>query len=370
LGQETGKTVLLASMFHRLTTEIRDGGFRLNTSLDQSVHLTNLYAKLRDPDAGWPPGTHVGETRSFTFTCIGSAGGAEFPILEFKYLDYAGALVGGPSTSAAIEQREDQQRDLEQRLAAAHALFGIIDGQRMLAYLRGEPSGVLYIETSIVPMIAVLRKVKCPVQFVLTKWDLFDGFGGEAMDENERLAVVRDGLMAQPPIRNLVEQRVRDKRVVRLIPVSAVGRQFVTTDAEGHTLKRHNGRIRPINVEIPLCAVLPDVFAQVEDSSTASTSRSWTPPGVTGRGCRLWKRPPRWARFWPVRSVWPFGLRPTLRSVATRSATESPTFSSPGSVGHSTRRWVGSMRSSSGPDNTSMNRCWPARRCCASSTNG
>src|SRR5688572_1870865 len=44
-GQETGKTVLLASMFHRLTTEIRGGGFRLETSLDQSVHLTNLYAR-------------------------------------------------------------------------------------------------------------------------------------------------------------------------------------------------------------------------------------------------------------------------------------------------------------------------------------
>ncbi len=81
-GQETGKTVLLASMFHRLTTEMSDGGFRLQTSLDRSVHLTNLYATLRDSDAAWPPGTSVGDTRSFTFECVGSAGGDELPILE------------------------------------------------------------------------------------------------------------------------------------------------------------------------------------------------------------------------------------------------------------------------------------------------
>jgi hypothetical protein len=30
-------------------------------------------------------------------------------------------------------------------------------------------------------------------------------------------------------------------------------------------VKRKNGRLRPINVEIPLCAVLPDLFEQIEE---------------------------------------------------------------------------------------------------------
>ncbi len=267
-GQETGKTVLLASMFHRLTTELSEGGFRLQTNLDQSVHLTNLYLKLSDPQAEWPAGTTVGETRSFTFECIGSAGGVELPVLMFNYLDYAGELVGGgPAAKAAAEQREERQQDLEERLEVAHALFGIIDGQRMLGYLRGTRAGRLYVETSIVPMIGVMRKAKCPVHFILTKWDLFDGIGesdGE-LDENERLSVVRNALMAQPPIRNLVEQRRRDKRIVRLIPVTAIGRQFATMDPDGHMVKRMDGRLRPLNVEIPLCAVLPDLFGQIQD---------------------------------------------------------------------------------------------------------
>jgi hypothetical protein len=267
-GKETGKTVLLASMFHSLTTELHEGGFRLQTSLDQSVHLTSLYETLRDPDAAWPPGTSVGETRSFTFECVGSAGGAELPILTFNYLDFAGELVsGGHASAVSVEQQETRQRDLENRIEAAHALFGIIDGHRMLECLRGDPAGRLYIESSIIPMISAMRKAKCPVHFILTKWDLFDGtaVSDDPADENDRLRAVRDTLMAQAPIRNLVEHRRREKRIVRLIPVSSIGRKFARLDAEGQMVKSKNGRLRPLNVEIPLCAVLPDLFAQIEE---------------------------------------------------------------------------------------------------------
>src|SRR5216683_2887587 len=267
-GKETGKTVLLASMFHSLTTEMHDGGFRLQTSLDQSVQLTNLYETLRNPDEAWPPGTAVGETRSFSFECVGSAGGAELPILTFNYLDFAGELVGGGRASrAAIEQQETHQRELEQRIEAAHALFGIIDGHRMLGCLRGDPEGRLYIESSIIPMVNAMRKAKCPVHFILTKWDLFDGAAGpgDSMDENDRLLVVRNELMSQAPVRNLVEHRRREKRIVRLIPVSAIGRKFAAIDAEGRMVKSKTGRLRPVNVEIPLCAVLPDLFAQIAE---------------------------------------------------------------------------------------------------------
>ncbi|HEY7147447.1 MAG TPA: hypothetical protein VH637_24640 [Streptosporangiaceae bacterium] len=267
-GQETGKTVLLASIFHRLATELSDGGFRLQTSLDQSVHLTSLHATLRDCDAAWPPGTAVGDTRSFTFECVGSAGGGELPVLNFNYLDYAGELVGGGAVPQAVaEQRESRQRDLEQRIEAAHALFGLIDGQRMLGHIRGDAGSRSYLENSIVPMLSVMRKARCPVHFILTKWDLFDGLAtadGPA-DENDRLSVVRQHLMAHPAIRNLVEQRRRDKRVVRLIPVSAIGRQFASMHPSGHMIKRKDGLLRPLNVEIPLCAVLPDLFGQIED---------------------------------------------------------------------------------------------------------
>jgi hypothetical protein len=265
-GQETGKTALLASMYHRLSTELRDGGFRIQTSLDHAVHLNGLYSTLRDPTGDWPPGTLLGETRSFGFDCLGWADATEHPVFRFNYLDYAGELVGGGHrTAASLGEQEDKQRDLEERVGAAHAVFGIIDGLRMVEFLRGEPRGLLYLENSINPMIGVMRKARCPVHFLLTKWDLFDAVETlDGLDENARLAAVRKELLAQAPIYNLVEQRRREKRVVRLIPVSAIGRQFATIDQRGHMVKRPDGRLRPINVEVPLCAVIPDLFGQIE----------------------------------------------------------------------------------------------------------
>lgn len=269
-AQETGKTVLLASMYHRLSTELRDGGFRVQTSLDQSVHLNNLYAALRDPTRDWPPGTHLGETRSFGFDCVGSADDAELgyeehTVFRFNYLDYAGELVGGgPGAGGAPGEQEDKQRDLEERLRAAHAVFGIIDGQRMVEFLRGEPRGLLYLENAINPMLGALRQARCPVHFILTKWDLFDAVETmRGLDENARLAAVRKELLAHAPIHNLVERRRRERRLVRLIPVSAIGRDFASVDEQGHMVKRPDGRLRPVNVEMPLCAVLPDLFGQI-----------------------------------------------------------------------------------------------------------
>lgn len=274
-AQETGKTVLLASMYHRLSTELRDGGFRIQTSLDQAVHLNNLYAALRDPARDWPPGTLLGETRSFGFDCVGSVDDAEHPVFRFNYLDYAGELVGGGGgTASTLGEQEDQQRDLEERLRAAHAVFGIIDGQRMVEFLRGQPRGLLYLENSINPMLGALRQARCPVHFIITKWDLFDAVETlRGLDENARLAAVRKELLAQAAIYNLVERRRRERRMVRLIPVSAIGRQFATVDENGHMVKRPDGRLHPVNVEMPLCAVIPDLFAQIAADLAESVRR-------------------------------------------------------------------------------------------------
>ena len=55
------------------------------------------------------------------------------------------------------------------------------------------------------------------------------------------------------------------KKMPTLIPVSAIGRKFATMDDEGRMVKNKAGRLRPVNVEIPLCAVLPDLFAQIQE---------------------------------------------------------------------------------------------------------
>ncbi|MFI5960432.1 hypothetical protein [Cryptosporangium sp. NPDC051539] len=249
-------------MFHSLRTELENGNFRLHTDLQSSTELTGIYERLRDPSSTWPPGTMLGNTRSFDFSCIGSYEDREYPILKFEYLDYAGELLTGVQVpSDGLNQREHGQVDLQTRVERAHAIFGIIDGQRVIEYLDNEPRGIVYIENRILPMVDMMRSALCPAHFILTKWDLFD----DDNDENSRLQRIRDDvLLKQPAIRNMVNFRRANQRIVRLLPVSAIGRYFATVDDEGRMIKRPNGRLQPVNVEMPFCAVLPDLYAQIQ----------------------------------------------------------------------------------------------------------
>jgi hypothetical protein len=58
--------------------------------------------------------------------------------------------------------------------------------------------------------------------------------------------------------------------VVRLIPVSAVGDGFVRMDQSGNVVKVADRTPHPTNLEVPLSAVLPDLFKQAEAALAAS----------------------------------------------------------------------------------------------------
>jgi hypothetical protein len=72
-------------------------------------------------------------------------------------------------------------------------------------------------------------------------------------------------------------QRFRDlasafgsRRVVRLIPVSAVGYDFAEIGPDGSVTKLRDGQIHPTNVDVPLAAVVPDLFEQIQHDLEAS----------------------------------------------------------------------------------------------------
>jgi hypothetical protein len=101
---------------------------------------------------------------------------------------------------------------------------------------------------------------------VVTKWDLVRGFGEPADASDEyRLDRVAEALLRYEHIRALVEDHSA-RQVVRLIPVSAVGADFVDLNTDGMVVKRPHGHLKPTNVEVPFNAVLPDLFRQVEGS--------------------------------------------------------------------------------------------------------
>lgn len=259
-----GKTVFLASMFHRLNFSASDRHYKLEADAEQLVTLGQIYDELSDPaNESWPAGTDQ-NLSEFLFDCVTSdQEGRAKPILRLSYLDYRGGLLtqgAEPGSTALV--------DLEDRIQTAHALLAVIDGLRVRQLLLGEPAGHAYFERKVRPMFALMERAACPIHFVVTKWDLVRDIGeAEHLDDSHsldqiRVRLVRDALMKYEHIEGVVYKN-RNK-TVRLIPVSAVGAKFGALDADGNVVKRPDGRIRPTNVEVPLCAVLPDLFAQVE----------------------------------------------------------------------------------------------------------
>jgi GTPase SAR1 family protein len=255
----SGKTVFLSSLFHKLNFRTPGRSYYLETDPKQRIALGSIYGTVSDPAKPWPPGTREGETREFTFDCVGVDDHAKHTVLRFSCLDYAGELL-------EVEQEPGATGldDLAERIASAHALLAMIDGHRVLQLLRNERAGHDHFQHSLQPMLGFMQGASCPIHLILTKWDLVrehgeaSGLGDEALLEQ-----VIERLLRYEHISALVYIHSRHQ-IVRLIPVSAVGPSFAKLGSDGKVVKRSDGEMRPTNVEVPLCAILPDLFEQVE----------------------------------------------------------------------------------------------------------
>jgi hypothetical protein len=251
----SGKTLLLASMYHQMQT-LSGRGYFLTAPYEQVVLLNQWFTDVADTGRDWPSGTAVGETRDFMFTVLTRApSGTLHTVLRLGYLEYAGGLLTDAQAPGSTGQA-----DLLNRIRGAHALVGIIDGYRVRQAIDGHAEGMMRLQQSLTAMISLMMLVPSPVTFVITKWDLLYDLD---VDEDARLRRVRKFLMSNQGFHDLVEAHSAH-RIVRLIPVSAVGPDFATLDERGRVAKLPDGQLHPTNVDIPLSAVVPDVFEQVE----------------------------------------------------------------------------------------------------------
>lgn len=279
----SGKTVYLASMFHQLSSGAPGRAYRLETNAEHLIELGRIFSEVQDTQKGWPGGTKTA-LKEYVFDCV-AHDRRQFgdPLLRLSYLDYRGGLL----TGEADEEGSPALQQLEQRINGAHALLGVIDGRRVRQLLLGEAEGRRYFEHDIWPMFRLIEHASCPIHLVVTKWDLVRDVGEAAVaqdgisDEEARLALVRDALLGYDHIRAIVTKN--EDQIVRLIPVSAVGSSFGELDASGLVVKRPGAQIRPTNVEVPLCAVLPDLFAQVERSLDESVKEALRDEGRARR---------------------------------------------------------------------------------------
>ncbi len=251
----SGKTLLLASTYHEMR---RSGprGFYLDTSHREMLQLSGWFNQVADHDQDWPLVTVAGDTREFTFDVCSRAGsGPVHRVLKLGYLEYAGGVLTEPRPPG-----EGFQEEFLDRIRSADALFGIIDGFHLRQWADGLPQGRNRLQHSLTTMVTLMLSEQRPITFVITKWDLLRDLDA---DEDARLAMVRKLLMTKPDFRELVKVH-SNTRVVRLIPVSAVGPDFAGLNADGLVEKLPHGEMRPTDVDAPLSAVVPDIFEQVE----------------------------------------------------------------------------------------------------------
>jgi hypothetical protein len=265
----SGKTVFLSSLFHKLNFRAPGRSYYLETDAHQRVALGRIYSTVSDTERPWPPGTREGETREFTFDCVGVDDKNEKDtILRFSCLDYAGELL-----QVEKEPGSNALADLEGHIKNAHALLAMIDGHRVLQLLKNERRGHEYFQHSLQPMLGFMQGASCPIHLILTKWDLVRDFGqASGIEDTLLLERVIVKLMSYEHIKSLVYVHSKNQ-IVRLIPVSAVGSSFVELSSDGMVVKRSDGEMHPTNVDVPLCAVLPDLFEQVKLSLDDSVRR-------------------------------------------------------------------------------------------------
>jgi hypothetical protein len=262
-----GKTIYLAAIHHMLSGHAEVFGGNISaTVVDSSgrAFLKRVYDQAADPEALWPEGTRSGEAmREFTFrfsvswTQRGLRGRTKlhsYEVLRISYVDYAGEWI--PDADQVSQALMDS---FNQRVADAHAMLGVIDGVKLLQFLDGHPTGDRFLHDHLGPVVDFMQGVKIPIHFVVTKWDLFDG--------RYTLAEVCDRLLdtRRTGLRHLVASRTsygrlgRGQGTVRLIPVSSLGK-VATLDEHWQVHKMPGAEASPINVEIPLAAVVHDVL--------------------------------------------------------------------------------------------------------------
>jgi hypothetical protein len=253
----SGKTLLLASMYHEMRLPAGRGYF-LTAPHHEMVQLSGWYNQVADVDRDWPEGTIAGDTREFHFDVRTRApSGTVHTVMTLGYLEYAGGVLTEPRPPG-----EGYQEELLNRIESADALFGIIDGAHLRQWVNGDPRGRNRLQHSLTTMVELMISQPRPVTFVITKWDLLSDLDA---DEDGRLRMVRKVLMNNADFRELVKVHSAH-RIVRLIPVSAVGPDFAGIDDEGRIAKLAGGEVHPTNVDAPLSAVVPDVFEQLEHS--------------------------------------------------------------------------------------------------------
>lgn len=241
--KESGKTTLLAAMFHVLCNGSR-AGISLRAQDPTRAALLKLCDVIRNPSGR----IHATlETASYEF--VVRAESETLPkttVCKLVYHDYAGEnganlLRPGPG--------EEPDPMFVKALHDAHIVMGLLDGARIAELMATGPTPAF--ERELADLLLLLTEARQQtIHLVITKWDLL--YSAYTLDQIvERLRWFPQFLAFQ--------DTPRPGRI-RIIPVAALGTNGFTSRVAGVDVRDPNRDWRPLFVDVPLACTIPDVI--------------------------------------------------------------------------------------------------------------
>ncbi|CAM5674380.1 hypothetical protein SRIMM317S_02181 [Streptomyces rimosus subsp. rimosus] len=295
--QESGKTVYLASLFRRLSIQRDDVGFFVRLPSEEATKLNQIFGQIISPD-GWPNPNLLAHTSEWRFTCsVRTEDGRVFSPFTISYLDYAGEHL-----TRATAAETEHGASFWQRVQESEFLLVLLDGVKVLRCFEGD----FLLVHELISVFNAIESGNNVVHFVVTKWDLLEAAGHSVRS-------VLDCLLKDRDFSDFYLNRLRQQEAgaLRFIPVSSLGRGFAVPAADGRTMVKQGTSPQPLNVEVPLMAVLVDLF------NRAVRSVATPAPASDDETLRFRSRRLRWLQA-VQRKI------PMVRALLAARAAESP----------------------------------------------
>lgn len=262
----SGKSTFLGSMHEVIGSQRLSDNIFVRADPATKNRLAGIYRTMSDTSQGWPVSNHCDDMIELSFTGFLDSDPEPLKLYEARYLDYDGRCLTDQQTDVRI------RKNLAGKIKAADAVLCILDGEYIVDLLHKKPRGRRFFEHDMEAVWGHVSACKGPLHFVVTKWDLVEQYG--SLDE------VRDALtqvsgFASAVHRALgVETGLGGRRIVRLIPISAVGTGFAEPGSDGTMTKVPQSTTAPLNVSFPFIALLPDVLQTAIQDAEKEAARA------------------------------------------------------------------------------------------------
>ncbi len=254
--RHSGKTVFLSSMYYNMSIPSSAKFFLDAENHHQGVNLSDRYRAL-NAHKKWPEATASDDIINYEFNCLVKTKHGNFQALKVTYYDYSGGRFNGDI---------DDENEFKNLLQSTDIHLGLIDGARLLQSMEDENYTsefyLMELERLIVDLNLAQKGSDKIVHFLISKWDLFHG--------KYTIAEIKDHLYKHKHFKDFLRTTIEFGGKVRLMPVSAVGFDFL--DADGKP--KAGGALDPYNVDIPLAMALLDPLEKAVEKLIAEVEKA------------------------------------------------------------------------------------------------